>query len=337
MPTRVWSDPNSKYKYGFNGMEKTQEMYGDGNEYTTEYRQYDPRICKWLSPDPKMHLYPSMSSYLAYGDNPVLITDFDGDVLKVNGGAAEITKFKAMLQLAFGETIKVEVVAGVVKITGDPSTLDVKANALYSMLNTVILEAKTTDVYLLSEAQRNNSFNGTYEGATLDNKKMNTIDLYDMDKFIGQSITPIGLLTHEIWESYLSQTQGISFSKGGHSQALVKQGGPDGISVTRQWGDASYHANTNGKCYFLYTKDGKMQTLIADVKNNNVVSLSVQEGYVVEALDGKGTTTLKTAEEYKKHEAAYAKLKAASDKKKSPSDKKKVTTDKKKSTPVKKG
>jgi RHS repeat-associated protein len=41
------------YSYGFNGMETDKEVSGTGNSYTTQFRQYDPRIGRWLSLDPK--------------------------------------------------------------------------------------------------------------------------------------------------------------------------------------------------------------------------------------------------------------------------------------------
>lgn len=60
-------------------MEKVDEVYGEGNEYTTEFRQYDPRVGRWLSPDPKMSKYPSWSPYVFAFDNPIAFNDVLGD------------------------------------------------------------------------------------------------------------------------------------------------------------------------------------------------------------------------------------------------------------------
>ena len=46
------------YRYGFNGMEKDDEWKGSGNIYTTEFRQYDPRLGRWGSTDPMTELAP---------------------------------------------------------------------------------------------------------------------------------------------------------------------------------------------------------------------------------------------------------------------------------------
>lgn len=56
-------------------MEKDKEIKGDGNSYTTEFRQYDPRLGRWLSLDPLMAQFPWMSPYVAFDNNPVYYTD----------------------------------------------------------------------------------------------------------------------------------------------------------------------------------------------------------------------------------------------------------------------
>jgi RHS repeat-associated protein len=76
------------YRYGFNGMEKDDEVKGEGNSYTTEFRQYDPRIGRWLSLDPLMSKFPWMSPYVAFDNNPIYYTDPYGleSGTKVEGG-----------------------------------------------------------------------------------------------------------------------------------------------------------------------------------------------------------------------------------------------------------
>ena len=65
------------YRYGFNGMEKDGEIKGEGNSYTTEFRQYDPRLGRWLSIDPKATAWES--PYVGLGNNPILYNDALGD------------------------------------------------------------------------------------------------------------------------------------------------------------------------------------------------------------------------------------------------------------------
>jgi RHS repeat-associated protein len=48
---------------------KGNQLYGDGNLYETPFRNYDPRLGRWLSPDPIQH--PWQGSYTAFNNNPI--------------------------------------------------------------------------------------------------------------------------------------------------------------------------------------------------------------------------------------------------------------------------
>lgn len=56
-------------------MEKDAEVKGEGNSYTTQFRQYDPRLGRWLSLDPLMNKFPSMSPFTAFNNNPNVYKD----------------------------------------------------------------------------------------------------------------------------------------------------------------------------------------------------------------------------------------------------------------------
>ena len=77
------------YRYGFNGMEKDNEVKGNGNSYTTEFRQYDSRLGRWLSLDPKMTNFADMAPYAAFSNNPIFLVDPLGDA---PSGAKELGK-----------------------------------------------------------------------------------------------------------------------------------------------------------------------------------------------------------------------------------------------------
>lgn len=70
------SNQASNYRYGFNGMEQDDEVSGDGNSYTTDFRLYDPRVGRWLSTDPVRH--HNWSPYNAFDDNPIALADPSG-------------------------------------------------------------------------------------------------------------------------------------------------------------------------------------------------------------------------------------------------------------------
>ncbi|MBL7974062.1 MAG: hypothetical protein JNJ85_04070 [Candidatus Kapabacteria bacterium] len=61
---------------GYQGMEKDRWWGSSGNHYNTMFRQYDPRIARWLTIDPIDHSW--QSPYSSFGDNPILFVDPDG-------------------------------------------------------------------------------------------------------------------------------------------------------------------------------------------------------------------------------------------------------------------
>ncbi|MDP2174289.1 MAG: hypothetical protein Q8K70_00115, partial [Bacteroidota bacterium] len=67
------------YRFGFNSMEKDNEVSGDGNSYTTKFRQLDVRLGRWFSIDPEAKQLPNFSPYNSMNCNPLLYTDIDGD------------------------------------------------------------------------------------------------------------------------------------------------------------------------------------------------------------------------------------------------------------------
>jgi RHS repeat-associated protein len=69
------------YRFGFQGQEGDDQIKGDGNSYTTEFRQYDSRIGRWLTIDPQSGKYPDISSYCAFINNPISIIDVKGDTI----------------------------------------------------------------------------------------------------------------------------------------------------------------------------------------------------------------------------------------------------------------
>jgi RHS repeat-associated protein len=74
MPDRAAQSVN--YRYGFNGMEKDNEVIGDANSYTTEFRTIDVRIGRWWSLDPITHEF--QSPYCTFDNNPIYYKDPSG-------------------------------------------------------------------------------------------------------------------------------------------------------------------------------------------------------------------------------------------------------------------
>ncbi len=65
-----------KYRFGFNGMEKDDEVGGKDNAYTTEFREVDVRLGRWLSRD--LVVKPWESSYAGFANCPIRCSDPTG-------------------------------------------------------------------------------------------------------------------------------------------------------------------------------------------------------------------------------------------------------------------
>jgi RHS repeat-associated protein len=76
MPNRHRDD--NQYRYGFNGMEKDDELKGNSNSYDFGARIYDPRLGRWLSRDPHEGKYPNQSGYNYSFNSPLLFNDPNG-------------------------------------------------------------------------------------------------------------------------------------------------------------------------------------------------------------------------------------------------------------------
>jgi RHS repeat-associated protein len=84
---------SEKYRYGFNGYESDSEVKGKGNSYTTEFRQYDPRIGRWLTLDPLAYQAPAWTPYRAFFNNPNMNVDPTG-LYEVKVRLSKETKMK---------------------------------------------------------------------------------------------------------------------------------------------------------------------------------------------------------------------------------------------------
>ncbi|MDB5144431.1 MAG: hypothetical protein JWQ66_3144, partial [Mucilaginibacter sp.] len=67
---------SNKYRFGFNGQEKDDEINGDGNVTTAEFWEYDARLGRRWNIDPIIK--PSESPYCTFSDNPIYYSDPNG-------------------------------------------------------------------------------------------------------------------------------------------------------------------------------------------------------------------------------------------------------------------
>jgi cell division protein FtsB len=77
MQERSFTSNTNENKFSFNGKENDNEIYGQGNSYTTLYWQYDSRLGRRWNVDPRGRNWES--SYGTLGNNPSFNVDFNGD------------------------------------------------------------------------------------------------------------------------------------------------------------------------------------------------------------------------------------------------------------------
>ncbi len=105
LPNRHGS--SDKYRYGFNGKEKDDEIKGEGIHYDYGFRVYDPRISKFLSIDPLFKGYPFYTPYQFAGNKPIMASDVDGleekiEIMYIDGNESKLILFKDNLNNPFG-------------------------------------------------------------------------------------------------------------------------------------------------------------------------------------------------------------------------------------------
>jgi RHS repeat-associated protein len=84
-----------EFRFGYQGSEADEEIKGEGNSYTTFYRQLDPRLGRWFSIDPVFQ--PWQSPYCSMDNNPAFYNDQLGNTVTPNGSKEEKDKYVSTL------------------------------------------------------------------------------------------------------------------------------------------------------------------------------------------------------------------------------------------------
>jgi len=75
MPGRTLTPED--YRYGYNTQERVDEIAGEGNHYTAEFWEYDPRTARRWNVDPRPVV--GLSDYHGFANNPIFLSDHRGD------------------------------------------------------------------------------------------------------------------------------------------------------------------------------------------------------------------------------------------------------------------
>lgn len=76
LPNRHGS--SDKYRYGFQGQEKDDELKGEGNSLNYKYRMHDPRVGRFFAVDPLSKEYPHYTPYSFSGNKVIHKNELEG-------------------------------------------------------------------------------------------------------------------------------------------------------------------------------------------------------------------------------------------------------------------
>ena len=272
MPARNYN-PGSGYRFGFNGMEKDDEVSGNGNSYTTFFRGYDSRLGRWKSIDPKASKFPGMSPYLGMNGNPMFFIDPLGDEFtpSVNKeeNSIDYTPEKGDNFQTFTEQYNVtdEVAAEIFKDAG---------------LNEYLPQTETVE--------RKGFFNRLFNGKT---KEVTTYKSFgdDAESFSLNSADPLQLQSGSDQAVIDQFFTGIEFEKlqGNNTLEIGTYFSTTGI-------DGSTHREASGTA-LINANSVEISSLVIP-KTNHVISLSPYDGGFkqFELLDGSFKNTFRFAE-----------------------------------------
>ena len=102
----------SVYPFGFNGLERDDEIAGKGNFNKALCLEYDTRFGRRWNVDPKP--LESISSYATFSNNSIIYNDISGDTVEIRGEVnigppsefAKLTRFSINQLTQFSKTSK---------------------------------------------------------------------------------------------------------------------------------------------------------------------------------------------------------------------------------------
>ena len=138
---------SSGYRYGFNGMERDDEVKGAGMSYDFGARVYDPRVGRWWSVDQLEKKYPAMSGYGFVGNMPIIAIDPDGKQIKIVLGNVDKARFLNLLHSITGADFDIDNKGNLIITKADQNTIRSKV-LMDQIREATALDGKIIPFYL---------------------------------------------------------------------------------------------------------------------------------------------------------------------------------------------
>ncbi|MBI2967244.1 MAG: hypothetical protein HYY40_05460 [Bacteroidetes bacterium] len=165
-------------RFGYNGKEMDNEVYGTGNIYDYGFRLYDPRKVVPISPDILARNYPWQSPYTHAGNNPIWAVDLLGAQAKLaiwGSGAGDESAFHARaIRFASSTNVGYTTVHGITSGKDFVDILRTKTNEEGSIASFVIFSHAFAGGVILEPSQ------GFYTSTTGLGSGINSRDIDDI-------------------------------------------------------------------------------------------------------------------------------------------------------------
>ncbi len=251
------------YRYGFNGMEKDDEVKGRGNSYDFGARMYDSRLGRWLTIDLLASKYPSLSSYNFVGNSPVVFVDPDGNDIIPYGEGHNIISYLSQLRASTSLTIEYDVKANRIKVFGTP-TNDADKKLLEASMSDIV----DVNIYLTDKSYFTSRsgidiplLGGSFEGSqTEGNCTITTqwVNPNHMKAISEADISKNGVL-HETLESYIG-----AIDNPGYIPTPKKIGDPENPAYTNAHGKSNSLVPFNADAGAVVNKNGGVDFFFAN-------------------------------------------------------------------------
>jgi hypothetical protein len=169
-----------RYRFGFNGQEKDDEVAGAGNTNTAMYWEYDTRLGRRWNLDPKPTI--GISDYAVMGDNPIFNMDWLGDIWRHESDKKVCDNTKAEVQAKIDEIDK--------KMDDLDKKVNVHQSVYDPLVNQKWLLTKVIRSLDAMEKDQETAYTfAPHEGSLKDDKKGNTMTQDGLEN---------GILSYEI-------------------------------------------------------------------------------------------------------------------------------------------
>lgn len=129
----------SQYRYGFNGKEKSDEVYGESDTYDFGARMQNSRLGRWMSLDPLQQKYPNLSPYAYVANSPIIFIDPDGKRIKLTGTKQDREEMTSQIKRLTGLDVKLQN-DGQLKLMSDKAGAEIISTGLREIVSQLLTE-----------------------------------------------------------------------------------------------------------------------------------------------------------------------------------------------------